>query len=152
MIYSWFSQFSNKSLWNSFDYIIRRIYRSLFIKVWASRFDNRLFVSDLNCCKSFFRLWFASLHYFLSTRSKSHEICKFHESTIVDRLVNELKIVIFEYDSLNRILEKFAIENDDEKKEMKKKDWKCLYTEDHFRIQTSLIAATTTTLIDDDEQ
>ena len=49
-------------------------YRSLLTKIWTSRFDNRLFVSDLNRCKSFFRLWFESLHYFLSTRSKSHEI------------------------------------------------------------------------------
>ena len=39
-----------------------------------SRFDNRLFVSDLNRCKSFIRLWFESLHYLFSTRSKLHEI------------------------------------------------------------------------------
>ena len=50
----------------------------------------------------------------------------FRESTIIDRLVNELKIVILEYDSLNRILEKFVIEDDNEKKEMKKKDLKML--------------------------
>ena len=70
-------------------------YRSLLTKVWTSRFDNRLFVSDLNRCKSFFWLWSESLHYFLSTRSKLHEIwCSMNQqSSRVENRHSSVRIV-----------------------------------------------------------
>ena len=96
---------------------------------FESRSENRLFVFSLNRCKSFIRFWFASLHYFLSTRSKFHEIYMFD---VEINIHVELRSVIFKYHSLDDIFKKFVfesrLENDDEKENMKKKNqmiWRC---------------------------
>ena len=110
--------------------------------------NNRFLVFDLNHCKSFIRFRFASLHYFLSTKSKFHEIHVFdvHEST-----TNFLEHHSLMTSSFCDIFKKFVLEsdleNDNEKKKWKKKFENVLYSRNHFRIEISLIVATITTTI-----
>ena len=107
---------------------------------FESRSENRLLVSDLNRCKSFTRLWFESLHYFLSTRSKFHEIYMFDVEINIHA---QLKIVILEYHSFDDIFKKFALESRLEDDEPWKEKWEkersrdVLYSRDHFRIGTN---------------
>ena len=89
-----------------------------YIEVCSLKFEHQ----DLIIVYSFL-IWIVTLFSFNEIEI-SWDLM-FHESTTIDRLVDELKIVIIEYDSLSRTL-KSRFANDDEK-ERKKESLKIVY-------------------------
>ena len=116
---------------------------------FESKFENRLFVFDLNRCKLFIRFWFESLHYFFSTKSKFHEIYMFDvEINISRRIENRHFQISFAWWHFQKIC--FRKRFRAWRWEKKNEKWKfenVLYSRNHFRIEINLIVATITMII-----
>ena len=101
---------------------------SLFTKIWASRFDNRLLVSDLNYCKSFIRFWFESLQVVYSFLIWIVTIFSFNEiETSWDLMLDESTIISnweSSFFSTTRLIAFSMLSKVISRTTMKKKRWK----------------------------